>query len=153
MPPHVLALDIEGTLISNGVSLFPRQGLFEFFANIQPLFDEIFFYSSLTNPTRTNVLEHLAQEGSIPRWALGLRQVESHSRYKDLRYTGYVVSEVLIVDDMRAMIDPAQESQWVPIAEFLPPYGPDNELARVCEELALRCQKGPSTGLGPSKAT
>jgi hypothetical protein len=47
-PPRVLALDLEGTLISNAASQIPRPGLYEFLASCQQLFQRIVIFTTVS---------------------------------------------------------------------------------------------------------
>jgi hypothetical protein len=44
----VLALDLEGTLISNAVSIFPRPGLYNFLEFCHDTFDKIVLFTSVS---------------------------------------------------------------------------------------------------------
>ena len=47
MRPTILALDLEGTLISNAVSQIPRSGLYEFLEYAQGQFDELVMFTTV----------------------------------------------------------------------------------------------------------
>ncbi len=47
MKPTILALDLEGTLISNAISQIPRPGLYRFQEDIQLLFDQLMMFTTV----------------------------------------------------------------------------------------------------------
>jgi hypothetical protein len=131
-----LALDLEGTLISNAVSAFPRSGLYDFLSFCREKFDRLVIFTSVPQATAIRIMGILAAEGSTPVWFadLDVFTCERHMQ-KDLGRIGHPGS-VWLVDDQEAYILPGQRDQWVPIQEFMPPFvQEDYELARVREAL------------------
>lgn len=47
MRPTILALDLEGTLISNAVSQIPRPGLYSFLEHVQGQFDQLVMFTTV----------------------------------------------------------------------------------------------------------
>jgi len=47
MRPTILALDLEGTLISNAVSQIPRPGLYQFLEVAHELFEHLVIYTTV----------------------------------------------------------------------------------------------------------
>jgi NLI interacting factor-like phosphatase len=138
--PHILALDLEGTLISNAMSCFPRPGLYEFVEGCQQIFERIVLFTAVSGSRVHPILELLASDGSAPAWFRDVEVVSWTGNVKDLHFIGRCTpNEVLLVDDMEGYVHPNQREQWVAIASFAPPYPPtDRELARVMEELRRR---------------
>ena len=46
-PLHVLALDLEGTLISNAMSCIPRPGLFAFLEGCREMFARVVLFTAV----------------------------------------------------------------------------------------------------------
>lgn len=140
----VLALDLEGTLISNAVSMFVRPGLARFLALCRPLFARVVLYTTVNEPRFRQIAATLVAEGSAPRWFADIEYISWSGRTKDLSVIPDAeVDQVLLVDDYAAYIHPGQAAQWIPIACFKPPFAPDDsELDRVLQELVLRSSGG-----------
>lgn len=51
MRPSILALDLEGTLISNAVSQIPRPGLYEFLESAKSLFEGLVIFTTVPEST------------------------------------------------------------------------------------------------------
>jgi len=139
-PPRVLALDLEGTLISNAVSCFPRPGLYAFLEFCRSHFDRVVIFTAVAEERGRFILDTLAEEGSAPSWMRVIDFVEWSGPFKDLRAIGDIdPGSVLLVDDLQSYVHPEQHSQWIPIEQFAAPYPEtDRELNRVTEELRRR---------------
>lgn len=138
--PRVLALDLEGTLISTAVSQFPRPGLFHFLERCNALFERIVVFSSVPEHRVRQIARTLVDEGTAPAWFRHLECVRWEGATKDLAFIGDCdVSEAVLVDDLATYVHPCQLAQWVRIKPFEPPYDEsDTGLAEVLEELAQR---------------
>ena len=132
---RTLALDLEGTLISNAVSLFPRPGLFRFLESCRQLVPRLVVYTAVDEHRFRELGRLLAGEGEVPEWFAGLEHVAWSERYKDLRLIpGADPASTRLLDDLEEAVHPEQRAQWIPIA----PYDPrcdDDELSRVLAEL------------------
>jgi len=64
----VLALDLEGTLISNAISQFPRAGLHAFLASSADLFGKsnIVIYTTISQQLFRAIANSLYEEGYVP---------------------------------------------------------------------------------------
>jgi trehalose-6-phosphatase len=49
MRPTILALDLEGTLISNAISQIPRPGLVRFLNDMQSQFDRLVMFTTVSD--------------------------------------------------------------------------------------------------------
>lgn len=138
--PTVLALDLEGTLISNAISQFPRPGLWAFLAQCRALFPRVVLFTFVSEEKARAIARGLVQEQAAPAWFAEVEYVHWAGQTKDLRYVPGVSAEaVVLVDDMAAVVHPGQEGQWLEIAPFDPPYpDADRELSRVLERLLDR---------------
>lgn len=136
----VLALDLEGTLISNAVSVFPRPGLFEFLEYCRKRFDRIVVMTAVSERRFREIARLLADEASAPAWFCEIEYVEWDGEYKDLRaISACRPADVLLVDDQFAYVHPDQLDRWIDIAEFRPPYSADDTgLKDVARRLVQR---------------
>ena len=145
-PKHsitTLALDLEGTLISNAVSQIPRPGLHDFLEFCRSRFSDLLIYSGVRERRFRKVAAQLIADEMAPRWFGDVRHQYWVGDYKDLRcIAGATLKTIAIVDDQEECVRPDQRQNWIPIQEYERPYSAsDNELARVSkvlEELAAR---------------
>lgn len=140
LQPHsvkTLALDLEGTLISNAISQFPRPGLFEFLELCRSRFPDLLIYSGVREEKFRRVAAQLISDDVAPRWFGDLRHEHWVGDYKDLRrLKGTSLETTAIVDDQEDCIDPEQLRHWIKIEEFERPYpSSDNELERIAKIL------------------
>ncbi len=132
----ILVLDIEGTLVSNASSIYPRPGLKDFLIECKNLFDEIIIYSGISHLSYENVKSHLIANELVPSWFSELRFIRMEGRYKDLLNIRNEIHNVFIIDDMELFIHPEQKGQWIAIKPFQPPYpADDSELFKVINKL------------------
>jgi hypothetical protein len=123
-----LVLDIEGTLVSNAVSIFPRHELYKFLEFVKTKFDRIVVMTCLEERKFREVAHVLCVEGSAPKWFENLEWinwskfyfVDQPQLYKNLKFINEDISDIYIIDDMERYIDPDQKSQWIPIESFSP---------------------------------
>lgn len=133
----VLALDLEGTLISNAMSQIPRPGLFNFLENVKNLFPRIVMFTTVREEKFREIAKLLATEGYAPEWFRSVEYVSWQGKTKDLTFiSGVEVHQALLVDDLEKYIHPGQEQQWIQIDYFDYPY-PDDDvgLSKVFETL------------------
>ncbi len=130
---RVLALDLEGTLISNAVSQFPRPGLWSFLEFCRSTFARVVIYTAVGKARSLDIMRGLAQRKEAPAWFADLEYIVWEGEHKDLSFVpGADPDEVLLVDDRPAYVLPGQEAQWVPINPFCAPYAEDDrELERL----------------------
>lgn len=131
-----IALDLEGTLISNAVSIFPRPGLYQFLFFCLENFERVVIYTSVPEPIARKIMEILCSEGSAPE-AFSQLEVFTCDRHmqKDLVKLG-PLGEVLLVDDQESYVVDIQRQFWIPVQEFMPPFvQADSELQRVKEKI------------------
>jgi len=138
--PRVLALDLEGTLISNAVSCFPRPGLHAFLEFCRRHFDRVVIYTAVGEERGRRILDALAAEGSAPAWVRDIEFVRWSGPYKDLGcIRDAAPGRALLVDDLESYVHPDQCDRWIAIAQFAAPYPADDaELARVADVLRER---------------
>ncbi len=61
-----IALDLEGVLISNAVSRFPRPGLSQFVSACRRHADRLVLYTSVRSEVARSILDELVKEGLLP---------------------------------------------------------------------------------------
>jgi hypothetical protein len=132
-PPRVLALDLEGTLISSAVSQFPRPGLRDFLAWALGAFERVVVFTSVRAEVARTVMATLVEYGDAPAAFADIEIVAWQGKVKDLGYVRDATpSEVLLVDDQERVIDPTQRDRWIAVAEWDDPaVTGDRELERV----------------------
>lgn len=134
--PTVLALDLEGTLISSAVSQIPRPGLHLFLTTCAILFPRICVMTAVNEPRFRTIAQTLVAEGLAPEWFASVEYVVWEGATKDLRFVPHAeVRDVLLVDDLADYVSPGQEAQHISIEQFNPRSDVDKELARVLKRL------------------
>lgn len=137
-----VALDLEGTLISSAVSQWPRPGLRVFLDGLGALGVRVVLFTSVSEPRARQILRTLADEGSVPVWAVSIPYVAWDGPSKDLRlaHPAADLETVLLVDDM-PVVPHGQETRRIPVAPFEAPFddGSDAELLRVLMVIRERC--------------
>ncbi len=146
---RVIAVDLEGTLISSAVSQFPRPHLHEFLTGCRELVERVVMFTTVSEARFRSIAQLLVREGQAPSWFVSVEYVPWSGPRKDLSFVpGAKIEEVVLVDDVELYVDPSQRSQWIPIAGFEPPGLDDVELIRVLHELRKRIgfnRNGPAT--------
>ncbi|WP_447905144.1 NIF family HAD-type phosphatase [Stenotrophomonas sepilia] len=144
MKPTILALDLEGTLISNAISQIPRPGLHQFLDDAQSWFEELVIFTTVPEDRFRRIASLLVSEGSAPSWFARLRYVEWSGKTKDLRYVSASLGRVLLLDDYGLYVHPGQESLWIEIPLFGSPYvSDDNGLEIAAGRLLERVNEWP----------
>lgn len=139
MPSITLALDLEGTLISNAMSQLPRQGLYAFMEGCAQRFERVVIFSAVRAERTRAILERLAAHEDVPGWVGAMEIVRWHGVYKALRFVDAAHPErVWLVDDLETYVLPSQREQWWPIAPFDAPYAPDDALRALLEGFDAR---------------
>jgi hypothetical protein len=125
--PDVLALDLEGTLISNAMSQIPRPGLCSFLALCNDLFPRVVMFTTVKEPRFRKIAQLLVEEKFAPAWFENIEYIAWHGPTKDLRFiAGAEPSDVLLADDFERYVHPGQETQWVQVDFFDYPYPADD---------------------------
>lgn len=133
----ILALDLEGTLISNAMSCFPRPGLREFLSVCRDRFDKVVLFTAVEADRVRAIVDVLVGEGSAPGWLSECDIVAWSGPHKDIRFIpGADVTRTLLVDDLEVYVHPDQRDRWIEIDAFAPPYDDsDRELERIARLL------------------
>ncbi len=147
MSGNVLALDLEGTLISNAMSCFPRPGLFAFLEACKASFDRVVMFTFVPEDRVRAIFTILIDEGSVPAWMADIEVVSWSGDYRNLNFiAGGAPARTLLVDDHEACVHPDQKARWLPIEAYASPYSKDDrELDRVAAELVRRLSSTPGS--------
>ncbi|WP_031386813.1 NIF family HAD-type phosphatase [Desulfonatronum thiodismutans] len=134
---EVLALDLEGTLVSNAVSQIARPGLHDFLEFCRREVPRLVLYTSVPERKVREVTANLVAEGSAPAWFKNVECVHWNGRVKDLTMIqGTTVERTLLIDDYEGYVIEEQRRQWLPIDTYSTPYSADDtELQRVRQVL------------------
>ncbi len=125
--PSVLALDLEGTLISNAMSQIPRPGLYAFLERCAVLFPRLVMFTTVKEDKFRQIARLLVEEGMAPAWYADMEYVHWHGETKNLEFVPDAsVSDIILVDDFEIYVHPGQEAQWMQIAYFDYPYSEDD---------------------------
>ena len=127
MKPTILALDLEGTLISNAVSQIPRPGLHTFLIAARSLFERLVIFTTVPEDRVRKISELLLREGCVPAWFVELPYVQWSGKIKDLSFVTPTIGEALLLDDHGPYVKPGQEHLWVEIPLFGSPYPPEDD--------------------------
>ncbi|MDI9271830.1 NIF family HAD-type phosphatase [Stenotrophomonas sp. PFBMAA-4] len=131
MKPSILALDLEGTLISNAISQIPRPGLYQFLEDARFLFDELVVFTTVPECRFRSIASLLIDEGSAPGWFALLRYVDWSGKTKDLSFVSAVQGAALLLDDHGPYVHPGQEHLWVEVPLFGSPYPADDDGLKI----------------------
>jgi NLI interacting factor-like phosphatase len=136
----VLALDLEGTLISNAVSQIARPGLFDFLEDCRKLFPRIVIFTSVNEERFRSIANLLTTEGYAPNWFADIEYITCGGETKNLIFVdGASPEEILLVDDYEKYVHPGQENQWIKVPYFDYPYSDDDlGLREVLRLLRIR---------------
>lgn len=132
--PTILALDLEGTLISNAVSQIPRPGLLSFLEEVKTIFSELVMFTTVPEPQVRQILLLLAEEGEVPDWFKGSHCIQWTGSTKNLLMVSSTLGTTLLLDDHRPYVHPGQEKFWVEAPLFSPPYSPFDDGLKVALE-------------------
>lgn len=136
-PRRILALDLEGTLISNAVSQIPRPGLYPFLVACRDMFERIVMFTAVRETRFREIARTLVATGYAPDWFATIEYVDWHGAQKDLRVIPNAdVERVVLLDDHEGYVRDDQRAYWQPVVCFEHPYpATDDELRRILEAL------------------
>ncbi|WP_243357590.1 NIF family HAD-type phosphatase [Fundidesulfovibrio terrae] len=134
-----LALDLEGTLISNALPMdcTARPGLWSFLSMARRQFRIVLYTNVFPRRARAS-LRRIVRQGHAPAWLARVPIFNppcpsGEQEAKDLRLVG-PLGRVFIVDDSPGSIRQDQRPFWLPIKSFWG-EGADNELERISNAL------------------
>ena len=122
MRPTILALDLEGTLISNAVSQIPRPGLYTFLEQMREQFDHLVMFTTVDEGLFRRIAALLVIEGQAPAWFSELGYTTWVGATKDLTYVSPTLGKALLLDDHGAYVHAGQKPWWIEVPLFGSPY-------------------------------
>jgi NLI interacting factor-like phosphatase len=133
-----IALDLEGTLISNAVSQFPRPGLFTFLEYCHQNFDRLVIFTAVNEVHFRSIARTLVEVGDVPAWFVDLEYINWTGTYKDLSFIPQgTFDRTILIDDRIEYIHPNQKDRWIEIPGYEHPYpNDDRELDIMMEKLS-----------------
>ncbi|EGQ9595580.1 hypothetical protein F3R80_03395 [Vibrio parahaemolyticus] len=134
---EVIALDLEGTLISNAISQIPRPHLLVFLSGCYVITERVVMFTTVSEPRFREIAKVLVSEGYAPEWFSSMEYIHWNGQKKDLTFIPNAKSEsTILVDDVEEYIVKEQNKQWVEIEQFASPYpDSDSKLLEVLEQL------------------
>lgn len=143
MATLTLALDLEGVLITNAISQFPRPGLMKFLCQCEELFgrENICIFTTVKETRFRNIADRLVADGYAPEWFAKIRFIDWIGEHKDLRFVDEEINNVIIVDDFPPYVKQTQRHRLIQIRQYMEPYThampdiTDNELESVINRL------------------
>lgn len=135
---NVIALDLEGTLISNAVSQIPRPGLYSFLEYCYKNFYRIVVFTAVKELKFREIGRTLAEHKKVPDWFPHIEYINWHGKYKDLTFIPNTKSnKVILIDDREEYIKPEQKDRWIFVPGYDSPYlENDFEFKKVINKLA-----------------
>jgi NLI interacting factor-like phosphatase len=133
-----IALDLEGTLISNAVSQFPRPGLFTFLEYCHQSCARLVIFTAVNEVRFRSIARTLVEAGDVPDWFVDLEYINWHGTYKDLSFIPHcTIDRTILIDDRIEYIHPDQKDRWMEIPGYEYPYPDDDrELDVMIEKLS-----------------
>ncbi|MFZ6655750.1 NIF family HAD-type phosphatase [Undibacterium sp. TJN19] len=140
----VLALDLEGTLISNAMSQIPRPGLHQFLTRCATLFPRMVMFTTVKEEKFRQIARLLVEEGMAPAWFSDIEYVHWQGETKNLEFIpDAAVNNVILVDDFEIYVHPGQTAQWMQIEYFDYPYSDEDKgLLKVLQKLEKLAVEG-----------
>jgi len=135
-----LALDIEGTLLSQVSKKVPRPGLYQFLEFCHGQFERVVFLSFVDEERGRAVLNSMADSGHMPDWvrtAEYFQAIGGRPGAKDLRQLGVDPEQAVLVDDQPQVLPREQLHRLVQVPEFKEPFDEDD---RVLKDVRSRLQ-------------
>ena len=117
---NIIALDLEGTLITSFNGLTPRPGLKEFLDFCYANFDRVVVYTLLSKAHAKQIAQLLVKTEHAPTVFISrFEYISGPGPYKDLSHVENADHEkILLVDDTPSNINPAQKDNWIRIKSF-----------------------------------
>lgn len=107
MAIKLIALDLEGTLISNAMSQIPRPGLYAFLEACRGLVERVVMFTTAREADFRPIAALLVEEVYAPAWFRDIEFVTWEGATKDLAWIpGVQPEEALLVDDFEIYVHP-----------------------------------------------
>lgn len=124
----VIALDLEGTLISNAISQIARPHLYEFLEGCREVSHRVVMFTTVSESRFRAIGKLLVAEGCAPRWFSTMEYIHWSGNKKDLNFIPHTnkTDAIILVDDVETYVADGQHKNWVEIEQFSSPY-PDSD--------------------------
>lgn len=134
-PQPILAVDLEGTLISNAVSAFARPRLAEFLGWASTRFAQVVLYTAVPAARAAVVLKRVTELDGVPAAVMPTRVLTQEGPCKGLHHVDRDTWPILLLDDQAGAVCPDEVEQWVPIQPWSAPYANDDDGLRGARQL------------------
>lgn len=134
-PLSVLALDLEGTVITTGGT--PRPCLAGFLSEAAVLCDQIMLYTDLSPARARQIAVGLVNRGHAPAWFGTLDCLQQIGPTKDLNRLPGGAGRAVLIDDDHRVVHRHQEDRWIRIRTLVDPF-PETDEALVLALNRLR---------------
>jgi len=133
----VIALDLEGTLISDAESQRPRPGLRKFLVACKKMAGRVVMFTAVKEDRFRAVARSLVNRRYVPHWFENMEYISWSGFKKDLRFIPRTNPELaVLVDDYPDFVLSEQVHRWIKIESFQSPYSSyDAELSRALKIL------------------
>mgnify|MGYP005877253515 CR=1 FL=1 len=117
MATLALALDLDGVLITNAISQFPRPGLMRFLCQCEQLFgiENICIFTTVNETRFRHIADRLVVDGYAPEWFAKIRYIDWVGEHKDLRLVDDNIENVIMVDDYPPYIKQTQKHHLIEV--------------------------------------
>ncbi|MDK9716868.1 MAG: HAD family hydrolase [Trichlorobacter sp.] len=144
----VIALDLEGTLISHASTMVPRPCLFEFLTFCHQNAGRVVFMSFVDEERGRQILNQMSDQGHMPEWVRSAEYFHAQGGRpgaKDLRQLGVDPEQTLLVDDQPQVLPREQQHRLIRVPEFREPFDDDGAVLNdVMERIRQKLEKFPS---------
>lgn len=121
-----IALDLEGTLITDAEERIPRRGLYSFLESCREV-GRVVIYTMVGETSFREAARELVSGGHAPDWFPKIEHYHcGRGEYKDLnRIADTDADHAVLVDDISGFVAPGQIRRWIPVM-FVDPAIPDD---------------------------
>ncbi len=145
---YTIALDLEGTLITDAEQPIPRPGLFAFLEACRQL-GRVVIYTMVDQDTSQEIIREMVAGGHAPGWFVDVEWVDWFSvdtAHKDLNLIpGSDAVHAFLVDDHTGFVHPDQLDRWIQVMFYESGDSEDRELElalwRLKRKIALQAGK------------
>jgi hypothetical protein len=83
---EIIALDLEGTLISNAISQIARPGLYAFLDGCKSITERVVIFTTVKEEPFRKIAQLLVSQDSVPAWFPSIEYVKWTGQTKDLNW-------------------------------------------------------------------
>ncbi|MEZ9668461.1 NIF family HAD-type phosphatase [Vibrio breoganii] len=113
---EVIALDLEGTSISNAISQIPRPHLHTFLDGCLQITERVVIFTTVSKHRFREIAKLLVSEGKAPAWFASMEYITWSGHKKDLAFIPHAKPEgIVLVDDVEEYVAEGQHAQWIEV--------------------------------------